>query len=193
MAFDRRSSYEAADAVAAVYADLGRAYVEPVSEPSRPFEILDQARAATVEAWAVTLLPGNDRWPSAAEMGISDYVDRTLALAVGARAPILRIVDDAQAEAFGRHGVAFVELAPEQRADILRTVELVSPLVFTVVKELAYEAYYRHPAVIEALRAATGFRSDIPVHGTQLEGFDDALLLLADIAERPSIVREVEP
>jgi hypothetical protein len=193
MAFDRRSSYEAADAVAAIYADLGHAYVEPGGDPGRPLEILDEARATILDAWALTLIPGDERWPSAADVGIADYVDRTLALAIGARAPILRIIDDAQAAAHGRHDADFVDLTPEHRANVLTSTELLSPLVFTVLKELTYEAYYRHPAVIEALRSNTGFRSELPVNGTELEANDDALLLLADVAERPSIVREVEP
>ena len=193
MAFDRRSSYSTEDTVAAVYAELGRAYVEPLGPGPHDLAILDGDRAEILTAWAGALIPGNDRWPSASEVGVVPYVDRTLQIAVGARGPLLRILDDSQAHALEDFGQPFAVLSLEHRTQILRTVEAHEPLVFTVLKELTYEVYYRDRAVVTALRHATGFRSDIPVNGIELEHFDDDLFLLADIAERPSLVRAVEP
>ena len=77
MAFDHSARYSAADAAADVNAELGRAYVEPGTENAE-LAVLDPARAEVMSAWAATIIPGDEYWPSGADVSVVGYVDRTL-------------------------------------------------------------------------------------------------------------------
>lgn len=190
MAFDRSAGYAAADAAAQVYSELGRAYVTPDEEETAA-AVLDPARAELMCAWAATLIPGDASWPDGAEVGTVGYVDRTLALAPRLRPLVLQALDGAEAESYRRLGVGFGAAGAEGRIETLMTLEAQQPEGFKLLQELTYEAYYRHPAVAGALATRTGFRTRTPVDGESLEPFDNVLLLLGEVAQRPSGVREV--
>lgn len=190
MAFDRSSEYQAGHAVADVNRELGRAYVEPGSEAGE-LQILDPHRAAVLEAWGRTLVPGDDAWPSGADVPFVGYVDRTLALATRLRPVVLQALDTVDGQTSETAGRGFTDASEEERAAILMWFEASHPLEFTLLKELAYEVYYRDPLVARAVRERTGFDTRRPVDGIELDLFDMTLELLGDIAERPSIVREV--
>lgn len=190
MAFDHSSEYEAAHAAADVNRELGQAYVEPGSE-SGELQILDPHRAAVLKAWGRTLLPGDDTWPSGADVPFVGYVDRTLALAAPLRPVVLRALDSVDAHMLETTGHGFTHASDEKRVAVLAWFESSNPLDFTLLKELAYEVYYRDPLVARAVRERTGFDTRRPVDGVELDLFDMTLELLGDIAERPSIVREV--
>jgi hypothetical protein len=189
MAFDRSSRYEAADAAADVNADLGRAYIEPGSEGA--VTILDAERVAALKAWVETLIPGDDEWPSAGDVPAVAYIDRTIALAPRLRPVVLGAIDDVRADSVRRYQEDFAVLSFQRRVEVLRWFEDRAPLAFTLVKELAYEVYYRDKEVAKAIERRTGFNTRLPVEGLEMERYDRALELLADVAERPSLVRGV--
>jgi hypothetical protein len=191
MAFDRSSRYEAADAAVDVNVELGRAYVEPGSE-NIELAVLDAARAELLSAWAATIIPGDDEWPSGSDVQAVGYVDRTLELAPQLRPRVLQVLDEVRFHALEILEREFGAASLEDRVTVLQAVEEQEPLVFTLLKELTYEAYYRDETVAGILRDRTGFRTRNPVDGVALEEFDEALLLLADVAERPSQVRQVD-
>jgi hypothetical protein len=189
MAFDHSSRYEAADAAADVNVQLGRAYVEPGTEGE--VKILDPDRARILGAWVETLIPGNDVWPSAADVPAVAYIDRTIESAVALRSVVFRALDDVRAEALRRHDDVFDSLPPAERTEVLRWYEEHAPLVFTLVKELTYEVYYRDPAVRKVVLERTGFDNRLPVEGIEMERYDRSLELMAEVAEKPSLVRSV--
>lgn len=190
MAFDRSSEYQAAHAANDVYRELGRAYIEPGSESSE-LQILDPYRAALLGAWGRTLLPGDAAWPSAADVPFVGYVDSTLARAARLRPVVIRALDAVDGRTMETLGRGFTDVSDEERVAVLSWFEASSPLEFTLIKELAYEVYYRDLAVARVVRERTGFDTRRPVDGIELELFDMTLELLGEIAERPSIVREV--
>ena len=191
MAFDRSSNYAAADAAADVYSELGRAYVEPGA--ALGCTILDAARQGILRAWVETLIPADGEWPSAADTPVVEYVDRTISLAARLRQVVLRALDDVDGEAVERHGAGLSALALEQRVALLRWFEDGDRHVFTLLKELTYEAYYRDPGVLEILERRTGFNNLLPVEGVQLDGYSTAYELLANVADRESLVRSISP
>lgn len=190
MAFDRSSEYQAAHAAEDVYRELGRAYIEPGAESSE-FQVLDPRRAALLEVWGRALIPGDEEWPSAADVPFVGYVDSTLERAARLRPVVLHALDAVEAHAVEMLGRSFTEASDEERVAILIWFEASSPLEFTLIKELAYEVYYRDPTVARVVRERTGFDTRRPVDGIELDLFDMTLELLGEVAERPSIVREV--
>jgi hypothetical protein len=190
MAFDHSSKYQAADAAADVNRELGQAYVEPGSEAGE-LRILDPRRAAVLEAWGRTLLPGDEAWPSGADVPLVGYVDRTLTLAAPLRPVVLQALDAVDGHASETAGRGFADASNEERVVVLTWFEASKPLEFTLIKELAYEVYYRDPLVAQVVHERTGFDTRLPVDGIELDSNEPALELLAEVAERPSIVREV--
>lgn len=189
MAFDHSSKYEAADAAADVNVQLGRAYVEPGNEGE--VTILDPDRAAVLGAWVETLIPGDGVWPSAADVPAVAYIDRTIELAVPLRSVVFRAIDDLRAESQRRYERGFDVISPAERTEILHWYEGHAPLVFTLIQELTYEVYYRDRGVRKVTEERTGFNSRLPVEGIEMERYDKTLELLADVAEKPSLVRSV--
>jgi hypothetical protein len=191
MAFDRSATYQAADAVSAVYAELGRAYAEPGDSGSP--RVLDAERRSVLEAWVRTLIPGDGVWPSAAAVDAVGHIDRTVALAARSRPIVLAALDTAAAEAERRFGIEFGSLSQPQLVELLEWCEVADPLQFTLLKELTYEAYYRDPDVARLIESRTGFRARVPVDGLVLDADDDRAVyaLMQEVAARPSLVREV--
>jgi hypothetical protein len=190
MAFDHSSEYQAADAADDVNRELGQAYVEPGSERGE-LRILDPRRAAVLEAWGRTLLPGDDAWPCGADVPLVGYVDRTLALAARLRPVVLQALDAVERHASETAGRGFTDASDEERVAVLTWFEASNPLAFTLLKELAYEVYYRDPLVARVVLERTGFDTRRPVDGIALDNYDRTVELLVEVAERPSIVREV--
>lgn len=101
--------------------------------------------ADALDALAAVLLPGDKQWPAASELG------------VGA----------AMLEIAGRHGgnsavVAEYAADPLDLSDdavsAVATLQRANPVVFGLLRALAYEAYYTHPRVQAVLAERTGWR-----------------------------------
>jgi hypothetical protein len=151
--------------------------------------MLEPARQTTLSAWADALVPGDEAWPAASEVGAAAYVDNCAALSPVLRGALREALTVAEAGA-RRRGAAFADLDPAPRREVLESIEAERPELFTLVLELTFEGYYRHPRVRRAVEERTGFRPDVPVVGTALEPFDEATL--TRVRDLPPRVRSAE-
>jgi hypothetical protein len=201
MAIDRSTDYATENVASDIHVDLTRAYVPP-GTPRGEFLVFDPDRAAALTAWVSVLIPGSgaedpagdrQRWPSAADVGAVEYIDRTLALAPRLRPMVLGLIGQAESIALAEHGQGFGSLLSADQYAIMTTCEKAEAAAFGLVKELTYEAYYRDPAVLRVVERRTGFRPRLAVDGFAVARCDDeVMMLLAEVAERPGLVREVD-
>lgn len=108
--------------------------------------------AATLDALAAVLLPGSDAWPSARELCLGaamvDIADRhpgnagTLDAAVDLIPPAVISSDSGDGAGIGAVSQLERDHGP----------------AFALLRALAYEAYYAHPAVQQVLADRTGWR-----------------------------------
>jgi hypothetical protein len=168
MAYDRKQAgHQVAQANRPDYRVLvGRA--EIAVGVHRRFAVLDPARANVLRAWVATLIPARGRRPDAGAVGAAEYVDATVGEVPPLRPALLQAID--------RLGRAFPELSSDARESLLHELEAQDPEAFGMVRDFTYEAYYGHPAVLEALEAETGWRGKAPIEGSQLEPFDASAL-----------------
>ncbi|TMJ94059.1 MAG: gluconate 2-dehydrogenase subunit 3 family protein [Actinobacteria bacterium] len=164
MAEGRRGVHEAAAASASdFHAELGQAYVSPhaARESQR---VLDPERRRALSAWADTLIPANEHWPSAADVDAVGYIDRTVFLAPALRPIVLRGIDRLEARVV-------------ERREVLSRLEQLNPDgVFELVLELVFEAYYRDERVVTILEERTGFSMQRAMRGWEMQPFDESLL-----------------
>jgi len=190
MAFDRATGYVAGESGLDIYAELATAYV-PAGSPRDVFSVLDAHRARLLAAWAATLVPGADAWPSGAEVGAVEYIDQNLAKAAKLRPLVLELADHADRLSTKTYSKEFVELSSSERTEVLTLCEGERPTAFVLVMELVYEAYYRDPTVLKTVQSQTGFRPRLAVDGFAVPTYDEIVMsLLAEVGERPSLVRE---
>jgi len=179
MAEGRRGVHEAAAASASdFHAELGQAYVSPhaARESQR---VLDPERRRALSAWADTLIPANEHWPSAADVDAVGYIDRTVFLAPALRPIVLRGIERLEALAAERYvsGVRFADLRVVERREVLSRLEQLNPDgVFEIVLELVFEAYYRDERVVTILEERTGFSMQRAMRGWEMQPFDESLL-----------------
>jgi hypothetical protein len=198
MAFDRSTGYATEEGQSDVYVDLARAYVPP-GGPRGEFAILDPDRAAALTAWVSVLIPGaetdgdvEDRWPNAADIGAVEYIDQNLVLAPRLRRLVLDLIGHAEQVAQTKYGRGFAALPFADLRAVMVICEGAEARAFDLVKELTYEAYYRSPAVLRVVERQTGFRTRLAVDGYAQPRYDaEVMTLLAEVAERPSLVRDV--
>jgi hypothetical protein len=106
-----------------------------------------KALAAELAALVDVLVPGDDAFPPASEVGVQAKLADRLALMQGDGA--VRALADALAAAGGPlHG-----LDNEARGGVLARVERERPDDFLLVRNIVYLSYYESPAVHEAIRA----------------------------------------
>ncbi len=156
-------------------AALSRGYVEQGEPISR--SVFDTARRETLQAWIGRLIPGDEHWPSAGELDASSYVDAVVSGTPECRPLALRALAALESGAWERHGCAFGACSDEQKDALLGELSRgAHQTAFTLVLELTYEAYYRHPLVCEVMRERTGFDSRLPHLGSSMDPFDEASL-----------------
>ena len=191
MAYDRRQTdvvlpqEEARGGYRDYRLEVGRTHV-PIGV-RRGFELLDPLRAAVLTAWVECLIPARGSRPSAAEVGAAEYVDATVRGASSLREPLLKVVDRLQ-ELAGE--TSFPEAGLEERTRLVRELEREDRSGgFDMVRDFTYEAYYAHPLVLAALKREVGWDGVAPTTGSEMSGFDEALL--ARVRTLPPRYREV--
>lgn len=186
MAFDNKTAGGDAGEALRLSRELGRSYLGRSAGPPR-FRTLEPARQATLSAWADALIAGDGgAWPAATEVGAAAYVDNCAGLSAVLRGALREALVAAESAA-ERRGGAFAELDPGARREVLEELEAERPELFTLVLELTFEGYYRHPRVQRAVKERTGFRPEVPVVGMALDPFDEATL--ARVRDLPPRVR----
>lgn len=180
MAFDGSVVYANASEARDIYRELTEAYVPP-GEENVELKVLQQEDVDVLKAIAATLIPGNAHWPSAADVNVIGYVDRTLELAPSLEAPVSALIS-AFRSATDESGLGEnLESMPlSYRSEILHATELQFPLGLRLFKELTYECYYRHQSVTQAIRDRTGFHTQLPSDGVGLAESDDIFTMLPE-------------
>jgi hypothetical protein len=191
MAFDGSAVFTGMGNFYDVHVDLARAYITR-DEENVEMEILDEDRVATLQAFAATLIPGDEIWPSGADIGISGYVDKTLVLAPNLRQFAFGALDLTERFAAQSGDQPFAALPLDARVMILQQVETGDFVGFGLLKELTFESYYRHPLVNPIVQARTGFRPRTPVEGVGLAQMDDIFFMLPERDETWPPIRGIE-
>lgn len=123
--------------------------------------------AAELEALLDTLLPGNDCFPSAAEVGLHGvFVDR---LRASAGADALNEL----ATRLEAHGGPLGGLSPAARRAVVERLAAADAGLFGQVRMIAYLAYYESPLVVQVLQALGHVYNHAPLpDGYALAPFD---------------------
>ena len=155
--------------------EVGRAEV-PVGVP-RGFAVLDPARAATLRAWAATLIPSAHGRPDAGALGAAEYIDATLLKVPSLRPALLHALESLERIAMTKAKKPFADCDNDVREQLLRQFQVEGDAdAFSMVSDFTYEAYYGHPEVLAALESATGWHGLGPVTGGPMAPFDAKLL-----------------
>jgi gluconate 2-dehydrogenase subunit 3-like protein len=190
MAYDRKQAgHKVAQANRPDYRlEVGRAEVA-VGAP-RDFAVLDPSRAATLKAWAATVIPAGPGRPDAAAVGAAEYIDATVAIVPSLRPALLNALARIDVIAQAKAHKTFAACSVDERERLLREFQVEDDSdAFQMISDFTYEAYYGHPDVIAALGPATGWRATSPLSGTQLAPFDATRL--ARVRSLPRRYREV--
>jgi hypothetical protein len=193
VAFDRAKGYApGGETELDIYSELATAYVPP-GGPLGVYTVIDERRCRVLVAWASGLIPENDDWPSAGEIGSVEYIDQNLSKAPRLRPMVLGICDLADKIATSAYGAEFVAVDAAAQADVMRRCEQERPTAFSLVLELVYECYYRDPRVLRVVEQQTGFRPRMAVDGSSLPVHDDVVMdLLTEVGVRPNVTRAVD-
>ncbi|MDO9396135.1 MAG: gluconate 2-dehydrogenase subunit 3 family protein [Herbiconiux sp.] len=185
MAFDHRDGGPAVNPYAPL---MGRTFVE--LDETGPLTVLDPTRVTTLTHWVNRLIPGDGVWPAAGELDTVAYIDAVVAKAPSLRPVLLGGIDTADRTARAAHGAPFADLDAAAQTAVLRGVEAEGdPGAFSMVFELAYEAYYRAPRVQAIVKERTGFDVRNTVVGKPMKPFP--VDRLTTISTRPDHFRSV--
>ncbi len=122
---------------------------------------------ARLEPLLETLLPGNDAWPSAAELGLADAVVERVGMAAGHEQAIARLLDALPDD--------FADGSADEREAALSEHE--GGADFGAALLVAYDAYYVQQPVLELLQERCGYVTRPPQpEGFKLEPFDESRL-----------------
>jgi hypothetical protein len=148
---------------------------------------LSDVERRNVDAIVDTLIPPEDGWPGAAELGIADLIADYL---VPVGAPVSLYPHFGRLE-FGalveRIGGPLLDADIAERVELLRTVERDEPELFAQLRDFVYYAYYGHSAVVRLIRARTRYGGAY-LGGGQPEGYLEGLETWGD---RPMTTRGV--
>jgi hypothetical protein len=126
--------------------------------------------------------PGADgKIPGAGEVGVADYLDRSLAAMPGLKSMVVDGVLELDAQARTRHGRGFIELSKPEKVQLLSEQGFMMPLTLHT-----YAGYYHADRVIEAL----GLEPRAP-HPKGYEMEPDDFSLLDPVRKRGKLYREV--
>lgn len=142
---------------------------------------------AHVDAIIDTLIPPEDGWPAAAELGITDLLTTYL---VPDGAPVSLYPHFTRAEFPGiaaRIAEPMVGAGLNARVSRLVAVEADEPELFSRIRDFVYYVYYGHPAVVALIQRTTRFGGDYH-GGPQPEGYLEGLETWGD---RPLVTRGV--
>lgn len=147
---------------------LGSTYAAPADDRAAS---LDPTVAATVTAMAARLIPGDEHWPSGAQVGAAEHVSAVLAAAEPVREAVLEMIATA--------GTGFAGAASDEERDAVLSALEADPrhsASFRALYEWVCEAYYRHPSVVPVIEERTGFALRRPLIGTPMPPFDESRL-----------------
>lgn len=125
-----------------------------MTSDARPEDEPARAIAAEFYWLAETMLPGDDRFPSAGTVGAQARLVGRLA-AAGGEAALDRVMS-----AIGAAGGPLAGIDQSARVTVLSAFEQAEPAMFAELRRLLYLAYYEAPLVVRAIRAS-GIRHNL--------------------------------
>ncbi len=115
-----------------------------------------------IDQLAGTLLPGDGRWPNAADLGLATTITEIAALRDASATALLRFTNSPPAGLFGD---------PDEQVGAVRTMERERMVEFGLLRALVYEAYYRDARVQSIIAERSGWRMGPPQPQGYLEVF----------------------
>ena len=149
--------------------------------------ILSDAQRDLLRAVLDRLIPADDHFPGAGELGIGPVVERSLVNSGTARRRFLEGLATIDVTSWRVADAGFLDLSSEQQDAVLKSVEQAAPEFFDQLVNLTYRGYYVNPTIIGLVGAET--RPPQPI-GHVLPAFDPALL--AKVRARGPIYRPVD-
>jgi hypothetical protein len=126
-------------------------------------------RARELAVLADVLLPGDDLFPAASEVGAHGLLAERLRERLGARS-VAEVLD---ALVTAAEGSSLGDLEREERIAAVRRFEAEAPGLFATVRSTLYFSYYQSPLVVAAIRALGIAYNDAPQpHGYEMAPFD---------------------
>ena len=141
-------------------------------------QILTTEQSDLLSAVLNCIVPAEDAMPGAGDIGVAAFIDEAMAQALHLRKPILSVVSRLP----DLHD--FNALSDEGRDSLLRRIEAEHPEAFQVLLQAAYNGYYSHPHVLEAIGWTPPNES-----GYEMEAFDPAML--EDVRRRGPIYKHI--
>ncbi|MGH2457871.1 MAG: gluconate 2-dehydrogenase subunit 3 family protein [Chloroflexota bacterium] len=132
----------------------------------------DEQRAL-LKAALNRIIPADDRFPGAGDLGGADAIERSTGSSASRRRTLLDGLCQIDLTAWREDDRAFAALPAERQDHVLRLVERASPVFFDRLVALAYRAYYVNPEIVRLVGAPT--RPPQP-EGYALPPFDPARL-----------------
>jgi hypothetical protein len=135
---------------------------------------LAPATRARMDALIDTIVPPEEGWPSAVELGVADLLASYL---VPADAPVSLYPHFGREEfetLLERIAEPLVGAGIEARTASLSGVETSEPELFARIRDFVYYVYYGHPAVVRQIQARTRYGADY-LGGSQPRGYRGVL------------------
>jgi len=102
--------------------------------------------AACLRDLVDVLIPGEGPWPAASMVGAQGVLAMRLMEALGEAGP------DNLEQALNDRGGPLASLDAAARSEVVRRLEATEPVLFKLVRNATYLAYYENPAVVRAVR-----------------------------------------
>ena len=156
------------------------------AEGARGQPAFSDAQRALVKSVADRIIPPDQGFPGAGELGVADYIDGIAAGSEDIKRLFAHGLSRIEGGAQGRSATGFAALPDEQKDDVLRELEAGEPGFFEELVRHTYNGYYTNPTIIA--RLGLEVRPPQPL-GYDLEPGD--LTLLENVKKRGRMYREV--
>jgi Gluconate 2-dehydrogenase subunit 3 len=112
-------------------------------------QIFTQAQRELLTAALNRIIPAEDKFPGAGDLGLADFVESVVAQNNQLRRLFTEGLAQVEITAAGREGKEFLELDDAARDETLREVEAQHPRLFEALVRQCYNGYYTNPQIFE--------------------------------------------
>jgi hypothetical protein len=114
-------------------------------------QIFTESQRELLTATLNRIIPAEDKFPGAGDLGLADFVESVVAQNNKLRRLFMEGLVQIEIAAAGREGKEFLELADAARDEILREVEAQHPQFFEALVRQCYNGYYTNPQIFELI------------------------------------------
>jgi gluconate 2-dehydrogenase gamma chain len=120
--------------------------VAAIQSSAQPAAVFAPTESKTLEAFIDRLVPSDENGPGAVECGAAAYIERCFGDHLAAEKPaFLAGLSAVDALARSKHGMAFADLAPAAKDEVLTAFESTSRASFNRVRQLTLEGMFSDP------------------------------------------------